>query len=96
MPSDFTLALKEWQLFFSTVALASVTLAGLLFVSLSLRFDRLSSDSYAGMMKLARQSFSDFLYVLLPCSSWQPHGLREWCGEDPQTREKARPLKQGR
>jgi hypothetical protein len=61
----FTQVLKDWQLFFSTVALASVTLAGLLFVSLSLRFDRLSSDSYAGMMRLARTSFSDFLYVLM-------------------------------
>ena len=61
----FTQVLKDWQLFFSTVALASVTLAGLLFVSLSLRFDRESSDSHAGMMKLARQSFSDFLYVLM-------------------------------
>jgi hypothetical protein len=44
---------------------ASVTLAGLLFVSLSLRFERLHSEAYAGTMKLARQSFSDFLYVLM-------------------------------
>jgi hypothetical protein len=62
---DFTIALKEWQLFFSTVALASVTLAGLLFVSLSLRFERIRMESFAGTMNLARQSFSDFLYVLM-------------------------------
>jgi len=62
---EFTQALKDWQLFFSTVALASVTLAGLLFVSLSLRFDRIRSETFTGTMKLAQQSFSDFLYVLM-------------------------------
>ncbi|MBI4928978.1 MAG: hypothetical protein HY835_14520 [Anaerolineae bacterium] len=33
---DFNQELRNWQLFYSTVALASVTLAGLLFVSLPL------------------------------------------------------------
>jgi hypothetical protein len=65
MPSEFTLILKDWQLFFSTVATASVTLAGLLFVSLSLRFERVHMQSMAGMIELASHSFSDFLYVLM-------------------------------
>lgn len=65
MPSEFTLVLKEWQLFFSTVALASVTLAGLLFVSLSLRFEKVKVESMAGTMELANHSFSDFLYILM-------------------------------
>jgi|WetSurMetagenome_2_1015567.scaffolds.fasta_scaffold06508_8 hypothetical protein len=62
---EFTQVLKDWQLFFSTVALASVTLAGLLFVSLSLRFEKIHLKSMAGTMELARHSFSDFLYVLM-------------------------------
>jgi hypothetical protein len=62
---EFTQVLKDWQLFFSTVALASVTLAGLLFVSLSLRFERVRLQTMVGMIELASHSFSDFLYVLM-------------------------------
>jgi hypothetical protein len=65
MTTEFTLVLKDWQLFFSTVALASVTLAGLLFVSLSLRPDLFRDEKNAFYMRLARNSFADFLYVLM-------------------------------
>jgi hypothetical protein len=63
--SEFTLVLKDWQVFFSTVALASVTLAGLLFVSLSLRFEKIRRNKDSSFMRLARNSFADFLYVLM-------------------------------
>lgn len=63
--SEFPLILKDWQLFFSTVALASVTLAGLLFVSLSLRPDLVRKDKNSPNMRLARNSFADFLYVMM-------------------------------
>ncbi len=59
----FPQALHDWQIFYSTVALASVTLAGLLFVSLSLRQGRNKGNS--NIIRLARGSFSDFLYVLM-------------------------------
>jgi hypothetical protein len=63
--SDFLEALREWELFYSTVALASVTLAGLLFVSLSIRQERMIEEAYRNAVKLARSSFGDFLYVLM-------------------------------
>jgi hypothetical protein len=62
---QFTAQLHEWQLFYSTVALASVTLAGLLFVSLSLHSESLKGRKDSLQMRLARGSFGDFLYVLM-------------------------------
>ena len=59
----FTQALHDWQLFYSTVALAAVTLAGLLFVSLSLRQEQKKENS--NIIRLARGSFGDFLSVLM-------------------------------
>jgi hypothetical protein len=61
----FTAQLREWQLFYSTVALASVTLAGLLFVSLSLHHEVIKGDRDGRMLRLARGSFGDFLYLLM-------------------------------
>jgi hypothetical protein len=61
----FTQALRDWQIFYSTVALASVTLAGLLFVSLSLRQEEKKKKGHKKLIRLARGSFSDFLYVLM-------------------------------
>ena len=59
----FTQTLRDWQIFYSTVALASVTLAGLLFVSLSIRQERRKEN--INIIRLARGSFGDFLYVLM-------------------------------
>jgi hypothetical protein len=61
----FTQQLREWQLFYSTVALASVTLAGLLFVSLSLHHESIKGRQDARKLTLARGSFGDFLYLLM-------------------------------
>jgi hypothetical protein len=61
----FTTQLRDWQIFYSTVALASVTLAGLLFVSLSLHHEAIKSGQDARMLRLARGSFGDFLYLLM-------------------------------
>ena len=62
---DFASQLKDWELFFSTVSLSAATLAGLLFVSLSLRPDKLKDPGEARYLRLARGSFSDFLYLLM-------------------------------
>jgi hypothetical protein len=51
--------------FYSTVALASVTLAGLLFVSLSIHRELIQGRQDAILLRLARGSFGDFLYVLM-------------------------------
>jgi hypothetical protein len=61
----FTAQLRDWQPFYSTVALASVTLAGLLFVSLSLHHEAIKRGQDARMLRLARGSFGDFLYLLM-------------------------------
>jgi hypothetical protein len=63
--TDFASQLQAWQLFFSTVSLAAATLAGLLFVSLSLRQDEGKHPAIAHHFRLARGSFGDFLYVLM-------------------------------
>jgi len=56
--------LREWQPFFSTVATASATLTGLLFVSLSLNRNLLVGPEGERQLRLARHTFGDFLYVL--------------------------------
>jgi hypothetical protein len=57
--------LKEWQIFFSTVAAATATLTGLLFVSLSINIERFRKPENAELMRTARGAFGDFLYVLM-------------------------------
>lgn len=61
----FTEQLRGWELFYSTVSLASVTLAGLLFVSLSLHREDIDGPAHTRLLRLARGSFGDFLYVLM-------------------------------
>ncbi len=61
----FREGLREWQSFYATVALASVTLAGLLFVSLSLHPAQTNVHGESQLWRRARSSFGDFLYVLM-------------------------------
>ncbi len=62
---DFLRSLQAWQVFFATVAAASATLTGLLFVSLSLNRERLKGPRKESLLALARRTFGDFLYVLM-------------------------------
>jgi hypothetical protein len=61
----FLKSLQSWQLFFATVAAATATLTGLLFVSLSLNRERLKGERARIVLAIARRTFSDFLYVLM-------------------------------
>jgi hypothetical protein len=61
----FTVQLQGWEVFYSTVALASVTLVGLLFVSLTFYRESRKSRTDPRVLRLARGSFGDFLYVLM-------------------------------
>jgi hypothetical protein len=61
----FHQALQSWQFFFASVATASATLTGLLFVSLSLNKDRLTGDNGHVTLSVARNTFGHFLYVLM-------------------------------
>jgi len=55
----------RWQPFFTTVAAASATLVGLLFVSLSINREKIAGESNRALSRLAWRAFSDFLLVLL-------------------------------
>ncbi|MGZ6346354.1 MAG: hypothetical protein ACXWNC_02125 [Anaerolineales bacterium] len=63
--NDFLSNLQSWQIFYATVAAASATLTGLLFVSLSLNRERLKGKNAHRIKSIARQTFGDFLYVLM-------------------------------
>ena len=60
----FAAQVQEWQLFYATLAGASATLTGLLFVSLSLNIDLLNQPQNAHLMRRAGQAFASFLYIL--------------------------------
>src|SRR5512136_127715 len=61
----FHQSLQAWQVFYATVAAASATLTGLLFVSLSLNRERLKGVRAQVTLATARRTFGDFLYVLM-------------------------------
>jgi hypothetical protein len=61
----FHLALQSWQFFFASVATASATLTGLLFVSLPMNRDRLRGEKVHVTLSIARNTFGSFLYVLM-------------------------------
>jgi hypothetical protein len=58
---QFLADLKVRPIFYSTVAAASATLSGLLFVSLSLNRNRLKGEKAQSVMDLARRTFGNFL-----------------------------------
>jgi hypothetical protein len=62
---SFSESLQAWQLFFATVATVAATLTGLLFVSLSLNRERLKGPRAREVISIARNTFGDFLYVLM-------------------------------
>jgi len=62
---SFKQSLQNWQFFFTSVATASATLTGLLFVSLTLNRDRLRGDNAHFTLSIARNTFGAFLYVLM-------------------------------
>jgi hypothetical protein len=60
----FAAQVQTWQLFYATLAGASATLTGLLFVSLSLNIDLLNQPQNAHLLRRAGQAFASFLYIL--------------------------------
>lgn len=62
---DFSARIAEWQIFYSALAGVSATLAGLLFVSLSLNIDRLLDRRFLATRELAFHAFTNFLYLVL-------------------------------
>jgi len=56
--------LITWQPFFSAVAGVAATLAGLLFVSLSINRDKITARDNHNLLRIAKRSFGDYLYAL--------------------------------
>jgi len=62
--SDFAQMVHGWQVFYATIAGASATLLGLLFVAVSLNREHLEHEDHAHFRSLARQTFSTFIYII--------------------------------
>jgi len=65
MDTYFIDRIVQWQPFFITVATVAGTLVGLLFISLSINKDAIVSTSNPALLRLARRSFSDFIFIVL-------------------------------
>jgi hypothetical protein len=61
----FAETIRDWQMFYATVAAACATLTGLLFVALTINSDILRRPENAHFVDMARQSFSQFILVLM-------------------------------
>jgi hypothetical protein len=60
----FSQLIENWQTFYATIAGATATLLGLLFVAVSLNRAHLDLEENAHLMSLARQTFSTYLFIL--------------------------------
>lgn len=77
---SFNDLLTKWQPFFSTVAGVSATLAGLLFVSLSVNREKIAASNNRVLMRLAQRSFGDLIFalfvaILFLIPAHEPHTL---------------------
>lgn len=57
-------SLARWQPFFTAVAGATATLVGLLFVSLSINREKITTEENRHLLRLAQRSFGDFLFAM--------------------------------
>jgi hypothetical protein len=63
--NNFTQLVQEWQIFYATIATASATLAGLLFVAMSLNVGMFARSENIGLKKLAIQTLTSFLFIII-------------------------------
>lgn len=61
----FTQAIEGWHDFYMMIGAAAATLIGLLFVSLSLNVDVITSEANADLRVLATQTFTNFISLLM-------------------------------
>lgn len=61
---DFAQIIHDWQVFYATIAGASATLLGLLFVAVSINKEHLENEMHAHFRSLARQTFGTFMYII--------------------------------
>ena len=72
--------LTHWQPFFSTVAGATATLAGLLFIALSINREKIMAVENRDLLRSAKRSFGDYLFgmfiaLLFLMPNHEPFGL---------------------
>jgi len=65
MPENLTQITKDWQTFYYTLAGATATLMGLLFVSLALHSKQIHEEENSHFLRLARLTFSNYLMLLI-------------------------------
>jgi modulator of FtsH protease len=63
--NNFSQLVHEWQIFYATIATASATLVGLLFVSMSLNVRLFTGSVNIGLRMLSRQTLLNFLYIIV-------------------------------
>lgn len=63
-PENFVELIAQWHEFYLMTGTAAVTLAGLLFVALSIHIDQLVHDSRVHLLTLSRHTLSSFILVL--------------------------------
>jgi hypothetical protein len=61
----FSQQIQEWQMFFATVAGASATLMGLIFLSLSLNLEAVRKAKDESLGQIAWQTFTNFFFLIM-------------------------------
>lgn len=61
---NFSQVLEGWTAFFTTLTLACATLAGLLFVALSLHAGALRNEENVNLRRLSNHTFGDFVTIM--------------------------------
>jgi hypothetical protein len=62
--TEFSQIISGWYPFYATIAGASATLLGLLFVTVSINREHLGLDENSHLMSLAKQTFLRYLFIL--------------------------------
>jgi hypothetical protein len=63
--NGFEQIVREWQVFYATIAASAATLVGLLFVSMALNVGMFAGTENIGLKKLASQTLLNFLYAIV-------------------------------
>ena len=61
----FAQLVREWQVFYATIAASAETLVGLLFVTMALNVGMFAGAENIGLKKLASQTLLNFLYAIV-------------------------------
>jgi hypothetical protein len=65
MMDTFSHLAQEWQTFFTTIAVCSATLMGLVFLAISLKLEALRGINNENLRQIAWQTFVNFFFVMM-------------------------------